>query len=137
MKTEFDYSVVADFLDSSVRERIVHELSSPKKRIKAIDRFSHNTDSIINTKWLYFKGNSINETIKNEIKSSTAEGVVLSFKHQDGERMSTDDAFDYLDEECSVILVMMGKWLIIKPEYEGGEGNIFVLKNNENIFCLR
>lgn len=35
MKTEYDYSVVADFLDSSVKERIVNELSSPKKRAKA------------------------------------------------------------------------------------------------------
>ena len=129
MKTEYDYAVIADFLDSSVKERITHELSSPKKRIKAIDRFSHNTDSIINKKRLYFKGNSINETIKNEIKSSTAEGVVLSFKYQDGERMSIDDVFNYLYEEYSVVLVIMEKWLIIKPEYEGGEGNIFILKN--------
>ena len=100
-----------------------------KKRIKAIDRFSHNTDSIINTKLLYFKGNIINETIKKEIKSSTAEGVVLSFKYPNGEQMSIDDAFDYLGGECSVVLVIIGKWLIIKPEHEGGEGNIFILKN--------
>jgi len=130
MKTEFDYSVIADFLDSSVKERITHEISSFKKRIRALDRFSHNVDSIINANKLYFKGNGIDETIKNEIKSSTAEGVVLSFKYQDGEQMSIDDAFDYLDEECSVVLIIIGKWLIIKPEYEGGAGRILVLKNN-------
>ena len=129
MKTEIDYSVIADFLDSSVKERITHELSSPKKRVKAIDRFSHNTDSIINTKRLYFKGNSINETIKNEIKSNTAEGVVLSFKYQDGERMSIDDAFDYLDDESSVVLIITKNHLVIKPECEGGEGIVFILKN--------
>ena len=130
MKMEYDYSVVADFLASSAKERIIHEFSSPKKRIKAIDRFSYNTDSIINTKLLYFKGNIINETIKKEIKSSTAEGVVLSFKYPNGEQMSIDDAFDYLGGECSVVLVIIGKWLIIKPEYEGGAGSILVLKNN-------
>ena len=127
---EYDYSVVADFLASSAKERIIHEFSSPKKRIKAIDRFSHNVDSIINANKLYFKGNGIDETIKKEIKSSTTEGVVLSFKYPNGEKMSIDDAFDYLDEECSVVLVIMGKWFIIKPEHEGGAGSILVFKSN-------
>ena len=129
MKTEFDYSVVADFLDSSVKERIIYELSLPKKRIKAIDRFSHNTDSIINTKRLYFTGNSINETIKKEIKNSVSNGVVLSFKYQAGKQMSIDDAFDYLDDESSVVLIITKNHLVIKPECEGGEGIIFILKN--------
>lgn len=130
MKTEFDYSVIADFLDSSVKERIIYEFSSSKKRTRALDRFSHNVDSIINANKLYFKGNGIDETIKKEIKSSTTEGVVLSFKYQNGEQMSIDNAFDYLDEECSVVLVIMGKWFVIKPEHEGGAGSILVFKSN-------
>ena len=129
MKSEFDYSVIADFLDSSVKERIIYEFSSSKKRTRALDRFSHNVDSIINANKLYFKGNGIDETIKKEIKSSTTEGVVLSFKYQDGERMSIDDAFDYLDDESSVVLIITKNHLVIKPECEGGEGIVFILKN--------
>ena len=72
---------------------------------------------------------SIGKAIKNEIKSNTAEGVVLSFKYQDGERMSIDDAFDYLDDESSVVLIITKNHLVIKPECEGGEGIVFILKN--------
>lgn len=128
MDLTIDYNFIASFFSSSFRERILYELSSPKKRIKVLERFSHNTDSIINSDCIYYKGKSIPAAVKFEIKKSASECIALSFEHQQGERMLIDEAFDYLYYESSVIIVVISDWLIIKPEYERGEGLFYVLR---------
>ena len=128
MKKAIDYAVIADFLSPSVKERIIHELSSPKKRMKAFERFSHGVDSIINSECIYYKGKSVDKAVKAEIKNSSAECTLISLEHELGKVMSIDEAFDYLSCESTVVLCVIGNWLIIKPEYERGEELYYVLK---------
>lgn len=128
MKAIFDYNVIACFISSSFRERILYELSSPQKRLRALDRFSHNADSIINSDCIYYKGKSIPDTVKYEIKKSASECIALSFEHQQGKQMLIDEAFDYLTYESTVVIVVISDWLIIKPEYERGAGLFYVLR---------
>ena len=131
MKSMFDYTIIADFISPSLKDRVIYELATPKKRTKAWERFSHNIDSVINLDYIYFKGNSISNVIKTEIKNSTKnECLVLSFEYQEGKTMSIDKAFDYLFDEVSAVLIFNGNWLVIKSEYEGGEGSFYVLKKN-------
>ena len=68
MKSRLDYAIIADFLSDSVKERMLYELSSSKKRIKAFERFSHDTEAIIRKEYIYYKGRVINDTIKSEIR---------------------------------------------------------------------
>ncbi len=131
MKSILDYTIIAEFLSFSSRERIIYELSSPKKRLKALERFSHNVDSVINPECICFKGKVISDAIKSEIKNSAAECVVLSLEHQQGKKMIIEDALEYLSYECTVVIVVIGNWLILKPEYEGGEGLLYVLKKKQ------
>ena len=128
MKSILDFNIISDFLSPSAKERIMYEISSPKKRGKAFERFSHSTEAIIRAEYIYYKGKSINDTIKIEIKKSVSECIVLSFEHELGKKMPIDEAFDYLRYESNVVITVAGNWLIIKPEYEGGEALFYVLK---------
>ena len=128
MKSKLDYAIIADFLSPSTKERIIYELSSPKKRIKAFERFSHSAEAIIRAEYIYYKGGAINDTIKSEIKKSVSECMVLSFEFQQGRSMSIEEAFDYLNDKCIFAIIVIENWLIIKPEYEGGEELFYVLK---------
>lgn len=128
MKLKLDYCIIADFLSPFVKERIVYEISSPKKRIKAFEKFAHNLEAIINSEYIYYKGNVINDTIKSEIKKNVSECAVLSLEYHQGKTMSIDEAFDYLIDECIFAMIIIENWLIIKPEYEGGKALFYVLK---------
>ena len=128
MKSELDYAIIADFLSPSTKERIIHELSSPKKRIKAFERFSHGVEAIIRAEYIYYKGGAINDATKSEIKKSVAECMVLSFEFQHGRNMLIEEAFDYLNDNCIFAIIVTEKWLIIKPEYEGGKELFYVMR---------
>ena len=128
MKSKLDYAIIADFLSPPTKERIIYELSSSKKRIKAFERFSHGVEAVIRAEYIYYKGGTINDTIKSEIKKSVSECMVLSLEFQQGRSMSIEEAFDYLNDQCMVAIVVIENWLIIKPEYEGGEAFFYVLR---------
>ena len=127
MKSKLDYAIIGDFLSPFTKERIIYELSSPKKRIKAFERFSHSVEAIIRTEYIYYKGGAINDTIKSEIKKSISECIVLSLEFQQGRIMSIEEAFDCLNEYNFAIIVIEN-WLIIKPEYEAGKELFYVLR---------
>ena len=128
MKSNIDFFIIADFLSPLTKERVIYELSSPKKKIKAFERFSHNCEAIIKAEYVYYKGSAINDTIKAEIKKSVSECIVLSFEYQQGKKMFIDEALDYLTNECIFAVIANENWLIIKPEYECGKELFYVLK---------
>ena len=131
MKSKLDYVIIADFISPSVKERIMYELSSPKKRTKALERLSHNIESVIRTDYIYCKDKVINNTIKSEIKKSGSEFIVLSLEYQQGKKMLIEEAFDYLTYDCIFAVMANENWLIIKPEHEGGEGLFYVLRKKQ------
>ena len=128
MKTKLDYDIIAKFLSPSVKERILYELSSPKKRLKAFERFAHNLDTVIKDECIFYKDSSISDTVKAEIKNTASECTVLSLEYQQGENMSIDEAFDYLVYECFFAMIITKNWLIIKPERECGKSLFYVLR---------
>ena len=131
MELIFDYTSIACFLSPSSRDRIVYELSSPKKRMKAWMRFSHGVEDIINTEYIHFKGNYIDEKVKFEIEKHASEGVVLSFEFQTGKIMSINDVFDYLSKTYNTTLALIENWLVIKKEYEGGNAEFYILRKKD------
>ena len=128
MKSKLDYAIVADFLSPSIKERVIYELSSSKKRIKAFERFSHGVEAVIRAEYIYYKGVTINDTIKAEIKKSASECIVLSLEFQQGKSMSIEAAIDYLNNQYMLVIIVIENWLIIKPEYEGGKAFFYVLR---------
>ena len=127
MRLKPDYHIIADFLNSSIKERMMYELSSPKKRIKAFERLSHNIESAIKLDHIYYRGNVNNEAVKAEIQKNIQECIVLSLEYQQGISMSIDEALDYLNDSFFAVIVNEN-WMIIKPEYEGGKESVYILR---------
>ena len=132
MKSKLDCAIIADFLSVSIKERIIYELSSPKKRIKAFERLSHNVEAIIRTEYIYYKGSVISDSIKYEIKKTVSECMVLSFEYQQGESMSIEEAFGYLNDTSNFAIIVIENWLIIKPEHEGGKALFYILRKRQS-----
>ena len=124
----FEADFVADFLSPAFRERILYELSSPKKIDKALERFSHNVEAVIRKEYVCYKGINIDEKTKLQIKNCATECSVLSFRYRQGIRMSIEEAFEYLTAEYNFAMIIASSWLILKPEHEGGQALYYVLK---------
>lgn len=52
MNREYEKLIVKNFFNSKVQERIMYELSSVKKRKKALGRFAHHYESILNPTYI-------------------------------------------------------------------------------------
>ena len=128
MISKFDYAIIADFLSPSMKERIIYELSSHKKRHKALERFSHSVETILRTEYIYYKGNVIPNAVKNEIKKSVSKCTVLSLEFDQGKNMPISEAFDYLIDKSFFAIIIIDNWLIIKPEYEKGQGLFYIMR---------
>ena len=65
--------------------------------------------------------------MKNEISRGVSECIIAS--EFSAERICTpNEAFKVLNEEVITLIVAIGNFLIVKPEYEGGKTEFYVLK---------
>ncbi|WP_255445069.1 hypothetical protein [Bacillus sp. TE8-1] len=53
MDKEYEELIVRSFFQKKIQDRIIFELTSPKKRVKALGRLAHNHDTILNS--MYFE----------------------------------------------------------------------------------
>ncbi|MCU5103256.1 hypothetical protein OCA20_24565 [Bacillus cereus] len=58
MDKEYEQLIVKSFFQKKIQDRMIFELSSSKKRIKALGRLAHNYDSILNP--IYFENIPLN-----------------------------------------------------------------------------
>ena len=98
-----------------------------KKKDKAWARFSHSMDLVFNMQLLYFKGNIITQGLKREILYEASECAVMS-EFAGVKKCTPNEAFTALSCEAGAIIVAIGNWLIVKPEYEGGKKEYYVLR---------
>jgi len=102
------------------------ELGSAKRRTKALSRFSHNVEEILNK-------NTIKKTVTNfsDIKENDKTVYIISWDKNDGTQTSFADAIKYCEAAYTSVVLIGKTFALIKEETEGGTPKIFYLKNHK------
>ena len=113
------------YIDNGYQERLLLELSSAKRRSKALSRFSHNVEEILNK--------SIVKKIANfgDIKETDNTLYVISWDKNDGTQISFADAIKYCETTYTSVVLIGEAFALIKEETEDGAPKIFYLKNHK------
>lgn len=118
MNSQKEQVFVEKYINKRYKERLHFELSSKKKRRDGLDRFSHDTESAIDSKKLTLKTNKLNKHFFIKLFRNANNVYVLSDKYLDGKEMSITDAYEYaINEYCAVVICGDG-CAVIKSENE-------------------
>ena len=114
------------YIDKGYQERLLLELSSAKRRTKALSRFSHNAEDVLNK-------NIFKKTITNlaDIKENNQTVYVISWDENDGTQTSFTDAIKYCEMAYMSVILIGESFALIKEETEGGQSKMFYLKNDK------
>lgn len=123
-----DFDVETHFVKNSVKkeyqERILFELKSKKHREKAISRFSHSANIILNSK---FSKYSLEDLISISFqKGNTENCYIISNGLHDGEHLSLEEAVKYCQQSYMTVILISSKFTAVKEEYEKSSPWVFV-----------
>ena len=126
MDIAIEQEFIKRYIDKGYQERLLLELGSAKRRTKALSRFSHNVEEILNK-------NITKKTITNfsDIKETDQTIYVISWGKNDGTQTSFADAIKYCETAYTSVVLIGKTFALIKEETEGGTPKIFYLKSNE------
>ena len=126
MNTTIEQEFIKRYINKGYQERLLLELSSAKRRTKALSRFSHNVEEILNK-------SIIKKEITNfgDIKETDQTIYVISWDENDGTQTSFADAIKYCEAAYTSVVLIGKTFALIKEETEGGTPKIFYLKSNE------
>ena len=126
MNIVIEQEFIKKYIDKGYQERLLLELSSAKRRTKALSRFSHNVEEILNK-------SIIKKEITNfgDIKETDQTIYVISWDENDGTQTSFADAIKYCEAAYTSVVLIGKTFALIKEETEGGTPKIFYLKSNE------
>ena len=126
MNTTIEQEFIKRYINKGYQERLLLELSSAKRRTKALSRFSHNAEDILNK-------SIIKKSIVNlaDIKENDKTVYVISWDENDGTQTSFADAIKYCEAAYTSVVLIGKTFALIKEETEGGTPKIFYLKSNE------
>lgn len=128
MNSQTEQTFILKYINKHYKERLQFELSSKKKRQVALDRFSHDTELLIDDKKLSLKTDALTQSLFSTWFCNSANVYVLSDKYIDGKQMSIADAYEYaINEYCAVIICGDG-CAVIKSESEGSS-QFYLLKS--------
>ena len=124
MNITIEQEFIKRYIDKGYQERLLLELSSAKRRSKALSRFSHNVEEILNK--------SIVKEITNfgDIKETDKTLYVISWDKNDGTQISFADAIKYCETTYTSVVLIGEAFALIKEETEDGAPKIFYLKNH-------
>ncbi len=126
MNIAIEQEFIKKYIDKGSQERLLLELGSAKRRTKALSRFSHNVEEILNK-------NITKKTITNfsDIKETDQTIYVISWDKNDGTQTSFADAIKYCEAAYTSVILIGEAFALIKEETEGGTPKIFYLKNHK------
>ena len=120
MNQVLEEKFVKKHIKNSFQDRLIFELSSKKHREKAIDRFSHQADVLLNDSYQKVKQSDLS-FLKDE-----GNVYVVSLDKIDGTTFSGNEAFDYCWKTFSPVILIGNGFSIVKEELEGEEPKIFL-----------
>ena len=126
MDIAIEQAFIRKYIDKGYQERLLLELGSAKRRTKALSRFSHNVEEILNK-------SITKKTITNfsDIKETDPTVYVISWDKNDGTQTSFADAIKYCETAYTSVILIGEAFALIKEETEGGTPKILYLKSHK------
>ena len=125
MDSKIEKEFVKSNIDNNYQERLLYELGSSKKRVNALSRFSHNTETIL-------KKSVSKRIITNldDFQEKDQTVYVISWDEKDGTTMSLSDAIPYFESSYMSAILIGKNFSLIKEEPEKGGAKYFILRVN-------
>ena len=124
-----DFSIEIDFVKKHIKkeyqERIIFELQSKKNREKAISRFSHSSDMILNDQFV----KCTMAELQNHLADSCGvkeECYMISGDTLDGHILPLHDAVEYCKASHMAVILISSKFAVVKEEFEGGQPQVYI-----------
>ena len=126
---------VKNFINKNRQDRLLFELE--KKRMQAIDRFSHNIEDMIKIKKLVWSGEDLSleklKQIVGNIKNDDRVYIITSNILYDKNWLSISKALELFLQETSPVVVLFNNDLVLlKEENEFAKSRKFILSNKRS-----
>ena len=123
MDQRIEQDFVKQYIDKEYQERLIFELGSAKRRSKALSRFSHDAEALLNSKvYKRILGDL------SELWETDATVYIVSDDERDGTVAPLKEAIRYCrDTYCSTVLIGT-EFALIKEETERGAPKIILIK---------
>ena len=123
MDKSVEHFFVKTYIDKDYQERLLFELNSMKKRSKALSRFSHDVETVLNK---VLDKRIITDL--SELHENDKAVYVISWDENDGMYIPFEDAMRYCENTYTSVILIGNSFLLIKEEAETGKPKIFYLK---------
>ena len=123
MDKSVEHFFVKTYIDKDYQERLLFELNSIKKRSKALSRFSHDVETVLNK--------ALDKRIiadLSELHENDKAVYVISWDENDGMYIPFEDAMRYCENTNTSVILIGNSFSLIKEETETGKPKIFYLK---------
>ena len=123
MNFEIEKEFVKTYINIKFQNRLLYELSSLKKRINAISRFSHGAQTML-------KDSLKKKVVTNLSNFQNNKDIVyvISFGENDGVTMPLSNALNFLESSYMPIIIIGKDYSIIKEEVEDSRAQILYLE---------
>lgn len=131
MNTSIERTFVKSFICKRMQNRLIFELST-KNRNKAITRFAHISDELIESKYVIFRSNKLTnfevETKLLEYCDKNKKVYIISSNKNDGEFFPLGEAIQLcMDDYMPSIVIVNQSCVFIKEETEYGAPMKYIL----------
>ena len=123
MDKSVEHFFVKTYIDKDYQERLLFELNSIKKRSKALSRFSHDAEKVLNK---VLDKRIITDL--SELHENDKAVYVISWDENDGMYIPFEDAMRYCENTNTSVILIGNSFSLIKEETETGKPKIFYLK---------
>ena len=123
MNKSVEQFFVKTYIDEDYQERLLFELNSMKKRSKALSRFSHDAEKVLNK---VLDKRIITDL--SELHENDKAVYVISWDENDGMYIPFEDAMRYCENTYTSVILIGNSFSLIKEEAETGKPKIFYLK---------
>lgn len=121
------------FIMKKKRERILHELSKPSKRLDALSRFCHNYDMYVDERKIIYSGKEVSDDVLKKLikkNSSEIEGYMICWDERyDAKDMTLECAIDIMRDDGMCMIFIVEDICIISTEQTQGPKEIVLLRN--------
>jgi len=117
MNFDIEIGFVKKYIKKEYQERLIFELQSKKHREKAISRFSHFAENILNASFKKFDILEIQNLVC-EKNDAEAKCYIISSDEHDGKSLVLSDALECCKNSYMTIILISEKFVLVKEEYE-------------------
>ncbi|MBR4456242.1 MAG: hypothetical protein IKS32_08455 [Solobacterium sp.] len=131
MQANQESEFIDHFILKSRRDRLMHELSDPKKRFRALDRFAHQTEKLIDPKRIRMQGSTLEAqpAFQAFVTSHDTSVLVCSCDPSiDGMVLALSEGLNAAEYSMEAVLLLGGAFAIIFAEAEKGGREKYLLQ---------